>query len=117
MIYNHDEERMEERFVSFPRRFLVAVSLELNKLQAYGIDRAALQWRKAWIAQRIVRLLIKRNCYREAASIMRMARVHPEFRGGWKENKYRARIAAGRAAQYFGFREPGKKSQSESTRP
>jgi O-antigen biosynthesis protein len=114
LLYNHDEERMTQRFVSFPRKYLVDVSMELNRLEAYGIDKAALQWRKAWIAQRIVRLLIKRKGYREAASIMRMARAHPEFRGGWKANKYRTRIAVGRAVQYFGFRKPGRKAQSDS---
>lgn len=106
LLYHLDEERMARRFISAPRPVLLGVSLEFDKLAAYGTGREVLQWRKAWVALRIARLLIMHRRYREARSILRMAQAHPEFRSGWKSIQYRTRIAVGLASQTAGLRRP-----------
>ena len=99
LLYHHDEVRMAERFLRAPRGTLLAISREFNRLAAFGIDRNTLQWRKAWVALRIVRQLLIGRRYDDAASILRAARAHPEFRHGWKVFQYRLRIGAGRFSQ------------------
>jgi len=110
--YNHDEDRMTERFVSLPRRYMVAVSAELNRLEAHGIDKATLQWRKAWLAMRVARLLIKEGSLSEAADILRISIAHPEFRGAWRIVKYRSLIAIGRVARSLGVGTAGRRDRS-----
>lgn len=106
LVYHLDEERMTRRFIAAPRPVLLGISLEFNKLAACGVGREVLQWRKAWVALRIARLLIMHRRYREARNILRMVRAHPEFRFGWKSIQYRTRIAAGLASQAVGLRRP-----------
>jgi glycosyltransferase involved in cell wall biosynthesis len=106
LLYHLDEERMTRRFIAAPRPVLLGISLEFNRLAALGMGREVLQWRKAWVALRIARLLIMHRRYREARSILRMARAHPEFRLGWKSIQYRTRVAAGLASQAVGLRRP-----------
>lgn len=106
LVYHLDEERMTRRFIAAPRPVLLGISLEFNKLAACGVGREVLQWRKAWVALRIARLLIMHRRYREARNILRMVRAHPEFRFGWKSMQYRTRIAAGLASQAVGLRRP-----------
>ena len=106
LLYHLDEARMTDRFVSAPRAVLLGISLELNRLRAFGIGRDVLQWRKAWIALRIARLLIMNKHYREAAGMMRAVQAHAGFRSGWKSIQYRVRICAGSVAQSVGFRNP-----------
>ncbi|UCI07738.1 glycosyltransferase [Mesorhizobium sp. B1-1-8] len=96
LLYHHDEERMARRFVSAPRRTFLAIARELNRLGAAGVDRDAVQWRKAWIAQRIARQLIKHGMYADAAAMMRALRAHKELDRSWKALQYRARIRIGR---------------------
>lgn len=95
LLYHHDEARMAERFLRAPRRTLLAISREFNRLAAFGIDRNTLQWRKAWIALRIARQLLIVRRHAEAAYILRAARAHPAFRHGWKVFQYRLRIGVG----------------------
>ena len=97
LLYHHDETRMADRFLRAPRRTLLAISGEFNRLAAFGIDGATLQWRKAWIALRIARQLLISRRYAEAAYILRVARAHPAFRQGWKVFQYRLRIGTGLA--------------------
>ena len=106
LFYNLDEDRMNERFVTEPRKLLTGIAREMNRLGAFGIDKAALQWRKAWVALRIARQLIMYKEYREAAYILRIAEAHADFRGGWKVNQYKTRIAAGLGLQSIGLRQP-----------
>lgn len=108
LIYNLDETRMAQRFIADPRRVFLDVALELNKLASAGIGKDALQRRKAFIAQRITRHLLRRKRYREAERIMRAVRAQPQFRSGLKTIVYRMRIGAGRLAQGLGA---GKTSQ------
>ncbi len=106
LLYHLDEARMADRFVSSPRATLLGISLELNRLEAFGIGRDVLQWRKAWIALRIARLLIMQRRFREAAGMMRAVQAHDGFRSGWKSIQYRVRIGAGRIAQSVGLCRP-----------
>lgn len=103
LFYNLDETRMAQRFISGPRRVFLDIALELNGLAAFGIDKSTLQARKAFIAQRISRHLIRRNRYREAAYMMRVGRMRSGFLG-FRSFRYRIRIAAGRVAQSLGYR-------------
>jgi len=104
--YNLDEARMDQRFIADPRAVLLGVSRELGKLSAFGMGRDVVQWRKAWVALRIARLLIMHRRYLEARDILRVALAHRDFRNGWKCTQYSARIAAGLAAQSLGFLSP-----------
>ncbi|HEY6630922.1 MAG TPA: glycosyltransferase [Rhizobiaceae bacterium] len=106
LVYNLDETRMAQRFLSKPRKVFLDIALELNGLAAFGIDKDTLQQRKAFIAQRIARHLIRRNRYREAAGMMRAGRMQPGFLLGLRSSRYRMSIAAGRAAQSIGYRKP-----------
>ncbi|AZO56792.1 MULTISPECIES: glycosyltransferase [unclassified Mesorhizobium] len=95
LLYHHDEERMARRFVENPRATFLAIALELDKLAGSAIARDVLQWRKAWIALRISRQLIKHNQYSYAMSMMRAVRAHKSLGPSWKASQYRVRIRIG----------------------
>ncbi|MDX8453299.1 glycosyltransferase [Mesorhizobium sp. VK9D] len=96
LVYHHDEERMARRFITAPRGTFLAIARELDRLATAGVERDALQWRKAWIAQRIARQLIKHRMFADAAGMMRVVRAHKELGGSRKALQYRARIHIGR---------------------
>ncbi|CDX26579.1 Glycosyl transferase family 2 [Mesorhizobium sp. ORS 3324] len=96
LLYHHDEERMARRFITGPRQTFLAIARELNGLAAAGVERDALQWRKAWIAQRIARQLIKHAMLADAAGMMRAVKAHQELGRAWKAVQYQARIRIGR---------------------
>ncbi|RVD55158.1 glycosyltransferase [Mesorhizobium sp. M2D.F.Ca.ET.185.01.1.1] len=98
LLYHHDEERMARRFITAPRKTFLAIARELDSLAAAGIERDALQWRKAWIAQRIARQLVKHGMFVDAAGMMRAVKAHRELGRSWKAAQYRARIRFGRLA-------------------
>ena len=102
MLYHHDEARMTRRFIQAPRRTFLAIALELDRLAALGVARDALQWRKAWIAQRIARQLIKHRKYADAAGMMRAVGAHKLTSRNWKALQYDARIRWGRLAHGAG---------------
>ncbi|RTM01860.1 MAG: glycosyltransferase [Hyphomicrobiales bacterium] len=96
LVYHHNEERMARRFVTAPRRTFLAIARELDRLAGSGVERDALQWRKAWIAQRIARQLIRHGMFADAAGMMRAVRAHKELGASRKALQYRARIQIGR---------------------
>ncbi|RUU61106.1 glycosyltransferase [Mesorhizobium sp. M2C.T.Ca.TU.002.02.1.1] len=98
LLYHHDEERMARRFITAPRKTFLTIARELNGLAAAGVERDALQWRKAWIAQRIARQLIKHRMLADAAGMMRAVKGHRELGRSWKAAQYLARIRFGRLA-------------------
>lgn len=106
LLYHHDETRMTRRFLVEPRRTFLAIAVELNRLEEFGVPRDALQWRKAWIAQRIARQLIKRRLYAEAACMMRAVRAHPAFARTWRARRYLALIRLGKLARGAGKAAP-----------
>lgn len=116
LVYNLDEARMAERFVSAPRQAFLAASLAIGGLAAYGIGKPTLQARKAFIAQRIARHLLKRNRFVEAADMMRAARCLPGARSRIQSLEYQARIGAGRFAQSLGFWMPAGRRSAPSLR-
>ncbi|WP_244441036.1 glycosyltransferase [Mesorhizobium sp. STM 4661] len=95
LLYHHDETRMAQRFIHAPRGTFLAIALELDRLADLGVERDALQWRKAWIAQRISRQLIKHKMYADAAAMMRAVRAHKMIGRSWKALQYGARIRLG----------------------
>ena len=95
LLYHHDEDRMARRFVQTPRATFLAIALELDKLAGSGIAKDVLQWRKAWIAQRISRQLLKHKRYRDAMRMMRAVRAHKTLGRSWKALQYHTRIHAG----------------------
>lgn len=99
LLYHHDEARMTRRFLIGPRRTLLAIAVELNRLEEFGVPRDALQWRKAWIAQRIARQLIRHRSYADAAGMMRAVRAHPAFSRTWRSWRYLALIRLGSLAR------------------
>ncbi len=106
LLYHHDEARMTRRFLIEPRRTFLAIALELNRLVELGVPRDAVQWRKAWIAQRIARQLIKHRFYADAAGMMRAVRAHQAFARTWRSRRYLALIRLGRLARSAGKTQP-----------
>ena len=100
LLYHHNEERMARRFITAPRKTFLAIARELDSLEAAGVERDALQWRKAWIAQRIARQLIKHRMFADAAGMMRAVMAHKELGRSWKAAQYLARIRFGRLAGF-----------------
>ncbi|MBN9549952.1 MAG: glycosyltransferase [Alphaproteobacteria bacterium] len=98
LLYHHDEARMARRFIDTPRRTFLAIARELDRLANAGVEREALQWRKAWIAQRIARQLIKHRMFADAAGMMRVVHAHRTFSRSRKTLQYQARIRLGRLA-------------------
>jgi len=96
LVYHVNEDRMIDRFAMESRERLLLVALEFKKLLSFGIDRATIQWRKAWLGQRMARMLIRRGRYREAARMMRVVRAHGAFRWSVRSMRYSVAIAAGR---------------------
>ncbi|MCX7303476.1 MAG: glycosyltransferase family A protein [Hyphomicrobiales bacterium] len=103
LVYNLDQERMAERFVANPRKVFLDIALELEALQAFGIDKATLRKRKVFIAQRIARHLIRRRRFEDAARMMRAVPIRLGRRHDFKSLQYRARIAFGLVARRLGF--------------
>lgn len=100
MIYNVDAERMERRFTTTPRRNLVRISSELDKLRQCGIDAGTLSWRKGWLARRIARALIRQGRYAHASAFMRLAVAqHPRIRLSATTLRYWVKIRAGSVAR------------------
>lgn len=113
LLYHHDEARMARRFIQAPRRTFLAIALELDRLAALGVARDALQWRKAWIAQRIARQLIKHRKYADAASMMRAVGAHKLTGRSWKALQYDARIRLGRLLHRAGVSHTARGSAGE----
>lgn len=95
LLYHHDETRMAQRFIQTPRGTFLAIALELDRLAGLGVEKDTLQWRKAWIAQRISQQLIKHKMYADAAGMMRAVRAHKISGRSWKALQYSARIRFG----------------------
>ncbi|WP_457939470.1 glycosyltransferase [Mesorhizobium sp. 10J20-29] len=95
LAYNIDEDRMARRFVTEPRKVLLGLSRELDRLACHNIDLQVLQRRKAWLALRIARQLMLRGRYGEAAGMMRVARTRGGLGHRLKVMQYMSRIRAG----------------------
>ncbi|MDP7432001.1 MAG: glycosyltransferase [Myxococcota bacterium] len=92
LLYHHDELRMARRLTEAPKRTLLAISRELNELARWGVDKDVLQWRKAWIAQRMARQLIKHGRFVAAGEMLRGVRADPDFFWYWKSFQYSLRV-------------------------
>lgn len=104
LAYNLDETRMSRRFVCNPHSVFQGIALELDKLRAFGVAEGVLQKRKTFIAMRIARHLTRHRRYREAAEMMKVARMYGG--GGMRDLKsmhYSLRIWRGLASGLLGF--------------
>ncbi|MCA0035155.1 glycosyltransferase [Mesorhizobium sp. B263B2A] len=115
LLYHHDEARMARRFVQTPRATFLAIALELDKLAGLGLAKDILQWRKAWIAQRISRQLLKHKQYRAAKRMMRAVRAHKTLGGSWKTLQYHTRIHAGAIVERPGHRLDARRDRERRT--
>jgi glycosyltransferase involved in cell wall biosynthesis len=104
LLYQLDEARMAQRFISSPRRTLLGISRALKSLARQGIANSALKDRIAWVALRITRQLIIAHRYSEAHAMLRLPRRHPRFRSSWKVLQYSFRIKCGLFLQRMGIR-------------
>ena len=101
LYYNLDEAKMANRFVALPGREFTRIAAALNRLVAHGLDRQALNWRKSWVAMRMVRQLVLQHQYPSAQSLMRVVMAHPEFRSSIRVLRYSTRIRVGLLANRF----------------
>ncbi|WP_419909284.1 glycosyltransferase family 2 protein [Hoeflea sp.] len=87
--YHLDDQRTARRYLVDPRRSWLAICTEFRRLQDYGISHDVLKWRRAWIAQRFARQLIKSGRHEDATSMLRPVRAHPATAREWRTTRYR----------------------------
>ncbi len=95
LLYNLDEARMTSRYTVQPQSQFLRIAAAYASLSKYGLDREAIQWRKAWLAMRMVRQLTIDGHYRNAASLQRVMRAHSDFRGSYRDIRYALRTKVG----------------------
>ncbi|MEO1224053.1 MAG: glycosyltransferase [Pseudomonadota bacterium] len=95
LVYALNEARMARRYAAAPRRTFLAVARALGRLGEAVDDRAACQWRKAWVALRIARQLIYERRFDEARGMLPAVAAHPAFARGRRLARYRVEIALG----------------------
>lgn len=98
LVYNLDEARAAARLSVAPRRNFLAAAAALVRLRSYGIDRATLQHRKAWLALRVARQLVKSGRRSEARPFLRLAAAHRAPVHQWTAFRYKTKIVAGALA-------------------
>ena len=98
LVYHLDEARAARRLTLAPRRRFLSAAAALNRLTAHGVGKAVLQYRKAWLALRVARQLVKIGQYREARAFLRVARAHPAPVHRWTAFRYAAKIGGGALA-------------------
>lgn len=108
LVYNLDEARAAARLSLAPRRNFLAAAAALVRLRAYGIRRAALQRRKAWLALRVARQLVKSGQGSEARPFLRLAAAHPAAVHQWTALRYKTKIATAALAALLS---PSKRSR------
>ncbi len=105
--YHLDGHRTARRYLDRPRRAWLDIALAFRRLRAYGVSDAPLCWRRAWIAQRFSRQLIKSGRFDEAAAMLRAVTAHPQLGREWRTTRYRILSGTGRR-----FRQPRKTAPS-----
>ncbi|MEM8588305.1 MAG: glycosyltransferase [Pseudomonadota bacterium] len=95
LVYALNEARMARRYAAAPKRTFLGVARALSRLGEAIDDRAASQWRKAWVALRIARQLIYERRFDEARFMLRAVAAHPAFAQSRRLARYRVEIALG----------------------
>lgn len=95
--YNLDEQRTARRFTDSPTTQWLNIASTFGKLADLGVSRDILRSRKAWLAQRFSRQLIKQKRFKEALSILRPVLKHPKYRREIRTIKYHAFCRIGMA--------------------
>ena len=111
LVYALNEARMARRYSAAPRRTFLGVARALSRLGEAVDDRAASQWRKAWVALRIARQLIYERRFDEARFMLRAVAAHPAFARSRRLARYRVEIALG------SFRPPARPPRSVPISP
>ena len=96
LVYHLDGQRTARRYLQQPRQSWLEISSEFRRLRALGVSDTALKWRRAWIAQRFVRQLIKHGRFDEAAALLRPVAAHPLLGREWRTTRYRFLASSGR---------------------
>ncbi|MDA4846166.1 glycosyltransferase family 2 protein [Hoeflea poritis] len=94
--YHLDGRRTAGRYLIQPKRNWLAICHAFRRLRRYGVSADVLKWRRAWIAQRFARQLIKNGQHGEAISMLRPVRAHPVLRREWRTTRYRFLSRTGR---------------------
>jgi glycosyltransferase involved in cell wall biosynthesis len=87
--YHLDVQRTAQRYLGKPQQSWLAISREFRRLGEYGVSDKVLDWRKAWLAQRFVRQLIKHGRWQEAVAMLRPVLAHPSLRRELRTTRYR----------------------------
>lgn len=94
--YHLDGQRTARRYLGDPERSWLDIGQEFRRLRGYGVSEPALAWRRAWLAQRFARQLIKHGRYDEAAGMLKPVLAHRELGRQWRTRRYRAICGFGR---------------------
>lgn len=81
LVYNASADRAHRRLTTDARARFLSACRVLRALQSRGLDREALQWRKARLALRVGSKLVKDGRHDEALPFLRLAWRHPDLRG------------------------------------
>lgn len=97
--YNLDAQRTANRFCASPRKTWLSIVREFDDFRKLGISKDVLDYRKAWLAQRFTRQLIKNGRHHEARMMLRPAIAHPSLAREMRTMRYRIKSKIG---QIFG---------------
>jgi O-antigen biosynthesis protein len=98
LTYNVDAAKMVHRLVSAPLEAFQRFAGGMDGLAAYGIEAKALNWRKAFIAQRIARAFIRLQDYSSAHEFLKIAiGLDRRMRYSPRMLRYFAKVRAGKA--------------------
>lgn len=95
LLYNLDEERMAARYTAQSCTEFLRLAVAYTNLSKYGLRRDVIQWRKAWLAMRMVRQLTMAGDYKAAATLHPIMHAHPDFRGTSRDIRYALRTRLG----------------------
>ena len=87
--YYLDLQRTAKRFCVSPRKDWLAIVREFEHFRKLGVSKEVLDYRKAWLAQRFARQLIKDGRYNEARRMLRPVVAHPSLRSEMRTRRYR----------------------------
>ena len=94
--YHLDGQRTARRYLDRPQRAWLDIAREFRRLRSYGVSDAPLKWRRAWVAQRFARQLVKHGRHADAAALLRPVIAHPALGREWRTTRYRLLSGAGR---------------------
>lgn len=94
--YHLDQQRTARRYLVQPLETWTLISECFRQFEKRGLSAETLAWRRAWLAQRFARQLVKHGRFAEAEDLLAEVRKHPRLRREWRTWRYEFATAVGR---------------------